>query len=243
MKSQDNLDKYLIHNNKQILQTLKLLAKNKCLITARFHAGKYSFVTVVIDILLEQNLVILDYGTNDTINKKILTAPRVIFAAVYNGIRTQFSTEQITQAKFKGNTVFAVPIPDSVLWMERREFYRVKIPLTEPVYCKIPLGGDKAVQLYVSDMSITGLALIDPKGASALPEDKDSVLTGCALLLPEHEAVIDLTIKNHTTQPTTDNLPDNQRIGCAFVNPTQAFQSKVLQFMQYVERQKKHVNS
>ena len=243
MKSQNNLDKYLIRHKKQILHSLKLLAKNKCLITAKFHTGKYSFVTVVIDILLEQNLVILDYATNETINKKILTAPRVIFAAVYNGIRVQFSSEQISKAKFKGNAVFAIPIPDSLLWMEQREFYRIKIPLSERVYCSIPLGDDNSVQLYVSDMSITGLALIDPKGASALPEDADAVLTGCTLLLPEHSAEIDLIIKNRTAQPTKDNLPANQRIGCAFVNPTQAFQSKILQFMQYIERQKKQLDN
>lgn len=243
MKAQENLDKYLVHQKKQILHSLNLLAKNNCMMTARFHAGKYSFVTTVIDILLEKNLVILDYGTNDTINKKILTAPRIIFAAVYNGIRAQFSTEQITQAKFKGNTVFAVPIPDSVLWVERREFYRVNIPLTEPVQCRIPLEDDQTAQLYVSDLSITGLALIDPKGASALPEEIDSVLAGCTLLLPGHETGTDLQVKNRTAIPTSDDLPDNIRIGCAFVNPTQTFQSKILKFMQYVERQKKHANS
>ncbi len=242
MKSQENLEKYLVHQNPQILQTLKLLVKHKCLITARFEAGKYSFVTVVIDVLKDKNLVILDYGADELINKKLLAAPRVTFTTVHNGVRVQFSAEQITQAKFKGNTVFAAPIPDSVLWLERREYYRVKVPLNESVCCRIPLQEDRTVQLYVLDISITGLALHDLKGAAGLPDEIDSIVSNCNLLLPEYETTLDFQVKNQITVPSADDTPDNQRIGCAFVNPTQAFQSNIMRFMQYVERQTKQLD-
>ncbi len=237
MKSKDNTEKFVLHDKNQILQTLLLLAKNNCLVNATFDSGKYSFITVVIDVLKDKGIVVLDFGPNEAVNKKLLDhAQRVVFSSVFNGIRTQFSVEQVTQAKFKGHTVFAIPIPESLLWLERREFYRVKVPLTEPVHCRITLEDDEATHFNLLDISMTGLALTDPDGKSGLPYESGVILPKCQLLLPEYEEVIDLHF--HYQIPIGLDETSTKRIGCSFVSPTQVFQSNILKFMQFVERQK-----
>ncbi len=238
MKTEENLDKFILHRNDQIVQTLHLLAKNKCLINARFDSGKYSLLTVVIDVLKDKNTVVLDYGPNEAINKKLLSYnQRIVFTGVFNGIRTQFSAERVTQAKFKGNTVFATPIPDSLLWLERREYYRIKVPLTDPVKCQITLENNEVIQLDLLDIGMPGLALMDQDDKSGLPSDIEIVLPNCQLRLPESTEVIDLRIC-YQTAIGTEKASNKKRIGCSFVSPSHSFQSNILKFMQFVERQK-----
>ena len=75
----------------------------------------------MVAILEDKGIAVLDYGPNDVVNKKLLDyGQRIVFSSVLNGIRAQFSAEHITQAKFKGDTVFAIPIPEKLLWLERR---------------------------------------------------------------------------------------------------------------------------
>jgi c-di-GMP-binding flagellar brake protein YcgR len=117
----EDQEKYLLHNPDQIVAKLRLLAKNNNLLTAYFNDGAASMNTCVIDVIRDMDLVALDYGGLDSINEQLLNAKKVIFVAQFDGITVKFSANSITKAKYHGEPVFAVPIPDDLLWLQRRE--------------------------------------------------------------------------------------------------------------------------
>lgn len=243
MSTPQNPEKFLQRRKKQIVKSLRLLSKAKCLITGRFNTGKYSFITVVIDVILEKDLVVLDYGHDELINRKLLIAPQVVFIASYNGIKVRFSSEHVEKSEYKGETVFVVPIPESLYWLERREFYRVKLPFMDSAYCKIRLASEdpdepvNTLKLRVVTIGITGFSLFTTGEHPSLGEI-GTRLSDCSLILPEHTASIELDIR-HMTTIDVEETKDGVWIGCAFVEPTQKFQSRVMQYMQLVERQRK----
>lgn len=242
MNPNSNQDKYLLRAKKQIVQTLRLLAKNKCIITASFNAGKSSFVTVVIDVLPDRNAVILDYGRDEAVNKKLLDIQQVTFIASYHGIDSRFSSDQILRKEFDGGTVFVVPIPDRLYWFEKREYYRVRTPLNVQASCKIPfetVDGDETQSLNVTNISITGMGLIERED-SLLSKSLGKRITGCQLLLPEHQGEVILEIR-HRTPIATENESEDHTVGCAIISPDHHLQSKIMQFMRAIELQRKQV--
>lgn len=200
-------------------------------------------MTVVIDILVEKNLVILDYGHDELVNRKLLVAPQVIFIASYHGIKVRFSSEQVKKTEYKGETVFVIPIPESLYWLERREFYRVKLPFVDSAYCKVRLVSEdpdeppNTLKIRIVNIGITGLALFATGETPTLGEIGDK-LSECSLVLPEETLSVSMEIR-HITPIDPEEIKDGIWIGCAFLDSTQKFQSRIMRYMQLVERQKK----
>lgn len=233
----------MVHGKKQIVQSLNLLAKNKCMVSATFDSGKHSFMTVLITVLVDKDMVILDYGPDEKVNQKLLSGRRVVFATTYQGVRTQFSADKVTRVKYKGDLVFAAPIPDALLWLERREYYRVKVLLSAPARCRIRLEDGENSEFSALDISITGAALVARGDDRRLPDDIDtgSILPGCRLSLPESDEAVALEVRYRMPLANEKALRE-ERIGFAFIDPDQKLQSKVLQYMQTVERHRKQLD-
>jgi len=238
----ENQEKYLIKKKKAVVQTLGVLIKNKCLISANFAAGRNPLLTLMLEILKDKNLVILDYGPNESVNRQILDAKQINFLAQHEGIKAKFSAKRVFKAKFKGQPVFAFPIPESMYWFQRREFYRVKVPLNEPVRCQLSLGDDKIVDYPVLDIGVGGVALMDSD--FNFTEEKGGVgsrIESCRLLFPESgEATVTLEVRNQVLL-NKSNRREGQRVGCAFKDISYAIDSKIQHYMQMIDLQRRRV--
>lgn len=236
-------EKYLIKKKKAIAQTLGLLAQKKCLVTGHFAEDKNPLLTLILDVLKDKNLVILDYGPNESTNKKILGAGHVKFASSYEGVKASFSTKKIVKAKYQGQPVFALPIPETVLWLQRRESYRVKVPRSEPLKCQISTDGEEAVDYAVLDVSVGGIGIVDLKfnfkrGKGGV----GSQLKNCRLVLPEvGEHPVTLEVRYHVPMDK-HNRSEGQRIGCAFRELNYAVEAKIQQYMHMIELQRRRVS-
>ena len=235
-------EKYLVTKKKAIVQKLGMLAQKKCLITAQFSDGKNPLLTLILDVLKDKNLVILDYGPSESTNKKILGAKNIKFASQYEGVKTSFSTKKIVKAKYQGQPVFALPIPDAVLWLQRREFYRVKVPRGEPVRCQISLDDDNTADYSVLDIGVGGIGILDQQFSFGKRKgDVGSQLKDCNLVLPEAgEHEVTLEVRYHVPIDK-HNRSEGQRVGFAFRELTYAAEAKIQQYMHTIELQKRRV--
>ena len=236
-------EKYFLKKRQAIEQTLGLLARKKCLITAHFADGKNPLLTLILDILKDKNLLILDYGPNEATNKKILAAKNIKFASNYEGVKANFSAKKLVKAKYKGQPVFALPIPEAILWLQRRESYRVKVPRSEHVSCQISLDEGEAVGYSVLDISVGGIGIVDPdfsfqKGKG----DVGSRLENCNLVLPEvGDQLVTLEVRYYVPIDKHDRSA-GQRVGFAFRDLNFAVEAKVQQYMHMVELQRRRVS-
>ncbi|MGH8549497.1 MAG: flagellar brake protein [Methylococcales bacterium] len=245
MNLEQNLEKYLQRRKTQIVQSLRSLAKAKCLVTGRFNTGKDSFLSVVIDVIPDKNVVIFDYGQDEAVNRKLLSTSHVDFMTRYKGIKVSFSSKRIKKTEYQGQAVFVVPIPESLYWMEHREYYRVKVPVMNSAVCRIPVAGENSgealgnLDLRVANIGARGIALDFP-GEHAFPGEVGTRLCNCILVLPGHSEKVDLEIRHRTPVQANEDGGESW-IGCALVKPSETLQSRILQFMQSVERQQKEL--
>ena len=234
----ENMENYMLHSRGEIIQKLRQLGKKNSLIS--LHFGEQSMLSTVVDILTDKSLLVLDYGGNEEMNQKLLKHNKATIKTDYDGITAQFSIKDIRKARLQGKASFACPLPESVLWVQRREFYRVRIPLSEVVTCELIHGDNNRTEYPVLDISTGGIALFDANNELEL--EPGNIFHNCKLTMGEHgTAIINLEIRNHILKNPSDPS-EGTRCGCAFLNLTGDFESDVQKFINTVDMQQKRVD-
>ncbi len=229
----DNYEQYLLHGQAAIIQKLKQLGKSKNNITAHFGGGKYTLLTQIVDVLPDKELVVLDYGSNETLNRKMLESTHIVFKTQHEGITAQFSTGRPQKAKLHGKPAFACALPDALLWVQRREYYRVRIPLRDKVFCELIHDDEVLVPYPVLDISVAGLAIRVEE--LKYPIEPGMMFNSSRLILPDEDSgLVNIEIMNQL--PLKQDEPDaGQRFGCMFHNPSSDIASKIQRYIYEIE--------
>ncbi len=232
--SVEDQEEYLIHRDSDIYFRLRQLVKNKCLITADF-AGK-TFITAIIDVQKDKGKLILDYSAHKKLNRQLLSRKQATFFTQLDGVRVKFKADQITQAKYQGEPVFVMPIPKQLSWAQRRDAYRVRLPVSMTANCKLLLGAGIS-QLDVIDISVTGVAL---KCMQAPPGIiPGTIIKNCFIRLAEvDDFCVDLEVHNIFYINEADP-EQGMRIGCDFINASTDTTAMLQRFISNVERERR----
>ena len=222
----EDYDKYLLHSRGEIIQKLRQLGKDKNLVTA--HIGSETVLTAVIDVLTDSDLLVLDYASNEKLNQKLINAKRVILHTHHKGITAQFTASNIKKARLKGNTVLACPLPENMLWVQRREAYRVRIPRSSHVTCEFFTEDKQSVECQLLDISATGFAISNEN--NKLKFMIGDIFQGCKIHLAEFgSGHVDIEIRNEI------QVSDMLRIGCTFLNINTDMSSMVQRYIHMID--------
>lgn len=229
----ENMENYILHGRGEIIQKLKQLVKTTTLVSIHFNGNM--ILTSVLDVLTDKNLVVLDFGADEAINNKLLECKRAVVKTSYQGITAQFTIDSPRKARLKGNLTFACPIPDSILWVQRRESYRVRIPLSEPITCKVFFSEEHQVTYRVMDISTGGLALFDTNNSLEL--EPGNIFNHCQLSLGSFgESNTTLEVRNHIVLDPKD-LDKGTRCGCQFLNLSGDFSATLQKYINTIDIQ------
>lgn len=239
-----NESDYVVKNAKLVLGHLTDIVKKKSILTAHFGVDNASFLTTIVNIDPKKNLLLLDYGPKDYLNEQLLNAEKVLFRTEVDGIKASFVVNQIKPAKFEGSQVFSMPIPGAIFWMQRRQYYRVKIPITHNVTISLSLKNpaDDTVELIkykLLDISASGFAFVNERRVfhdQLLPTEQ--VWENCTLTLPDgHQGKVSFIIKNNGELRSGNAPVPLQRVGCHFVDLPANLQTPIQHYMQELEIQ------
>jgi flagellar brake protein len=240
---------YLVRNAKLVFGHLTDIVKSKSLISAHFGEHNASFLTTIIDIDQKKNLMQLDCGPSTALDKQLLESKKVLFRTEVDGIKVSFSGKDIKKIQQGSDWVFSMPIPSSIFWMQRRQYYRVKIPLSHTSsYCQLAFPSEseddtnQIVNLPLCDISLTGFAflVVDPKVAQRLQPDVEFI--DCTLNLHSgNQAKVSFVVKNVATLRTTSAIGMQYRIGCLTRQIPASFETSVQRYMQEIELQQKNI--
>jgi c-di-GMP-binding flagellar brake protein YcgR len=242
---------YLVRSAKLVFGHLSDLIKKKCIISAHFGEHNQSFLTTIIDLDQKTNLITLDVAPTELLNKQLLSSAKVLFRTEYEGIKVSFRGKAIKKSQSDGHPVFAMPIPDAIFWMQRRQFYRVKVPLSHKnSTCEINftieneegIAEIQAKTFTLADISLSGFSFLNPYPKLTDSLQPDTVIDECALYLNDgSRASIGFVVKgicNVRASATTYQ----QRIGCRFTHVPQVFENNIQRYMQEIELQQKNLN-
>lgn len=228
-----DVDNFRIYSAPEVIGLMREMIMRRALLTVHFNEGRESIVTILLSVNPEFEEVVFDRGADGSSNDHLLHASKLTFVTSLDHIKIQFQCPRAYDTTFDGKPAFRMRIPSSVLRLQRRNTYRVKLPQAHPVLCRIPrAGAAEPVKLRVLDLSVEGVALVAEHGQIELHEgDK---VKGCRIDLPDHPLQVDLEVRN--ALEILDPSGHRWRYGCRFVNLPGAMAALVQRVILSIER-------
>jgi len=233
---------FLIRSPEKIISKLFILHKNKCLLTAYFGANDDSFITTILEIYIKNNLLIFYHSPKEDAIEQLLNSPKITFKTEYSGIKVAFDAVKLAKIQHQGVSVFAIPIPESILWVEARDFHRVKSPVSKSSYCQLTLQEQEPVSLKLYDISLAGFSMLtDSREVSDLMS-LDTSFEQCKLILADAgEDTISFEIRSkYIINP--EKLNRMEKIGCKIIRITPAFENTIQRYILQMERENRQKN-
>jgi c-di-GMP-binding flagellar brake protein YcgR len=226
----DDVGPYLIHSRREISALLRQLTEKRELVRMIFSEGEEAIATAVLEV--REDSVIIDSAPNADQLERVLASRSISFDTALERIRIAFFTTRIEACMHDGLPALRIPLPETMVRLQRREYYRVLTPR-----CSIQMeheGGPPPVSFAVQNVSAGGIALIDDE--QVLDASKGTEYGNCELLLPGAQSIIATLCVMNCCDITLYNGRTARRIGCAFVNPNAAMLALVQRYVSKLER-------
>lgn len=233
-----DLERFRTEDRLEINRVLRDLARRSELTTIYFGNTRDFVLTSVIGADSENDRVYLDYGADEDANRRLLSADRLQFIANHNRVRVQFSSDRIEIAEYEDGPAFVIPFPDSMVRIQRREFYRLSTPIGAPLACRFVLDGQE-IQATVVDISLGGIGLLEPGQAIELKVNPGDIIEDCTIDLPE-EGLIETAIEVRNSFEVVNRAGHEQhRVGCRFLSLNPRMNAQIQRYIHKVELERR----
>jgi c-di-GMP-binding flagellar brake protein YcgR len=232
--------RYLLHNRAEIVFVLKDLIESRSQITIFFNEGKDLLLSALI--AFDDQGLIFDFGSSVEMNNKAVQAQKLFCVANLNKVKIQFILRGLQQAEYQGRPAFRADYPETLLRLQRREYYRLSMPVTRPLKCMIPLtdkdtGETQQIEINVVDISGGGIAVVMPPDGLVLEAGQE--FPGCQIDLPEVDTITATLRVKSMFEVTLRNGSIIKRSGCEFVNLPGPTLTRIQRYIIRVERERK----
>lgn len=233
--------RYAVHSRSEILFLLRAIMQRKLLVNLDLPGSRQIIVTSVIGMDIPKNQLILDVARGDALNRELMSGKGAEFITQLDGVSIVFQTGPVSLVDFEKLPALCIAIPKTLIRLQRREHFRVTLPIARPVKCIIPsLSEDdpEPITTHVVDLGGGGVALTDASGR--LGTDTGRILERCRILLPELDPVtVTLEIRN-SAQIRLHNGAFQTRLGCRFVDLPNDVSAMLQRFVMKVERDRRN---
>ncbi|MBB1201241.1 flagellar brake protein [Enterobacteriaceae bacterium 89] len=160
------------HYNEQFLKQSPLAVMNVLRDLHRDHIplrvswGTSQFISRILDI--SSQALIIDYGSQEYENRAVLRAEDITLSAETQGAKIEFTVPKVSNGKFLDLPAFTMPVPPSLWFVQRREFFRIAAPLHPIYYCKGKLSDKSEVRFRLCDLSLGGMGALMDEAPPAL---------------------------------------------------------------------------
>jgi c-di-GMP-binding flagellar brake protein YcgR len=228
---------YSIHAAREIVALLRTLGEKNQLIRMLINGGTEAVVTSILEVDVGNNAVIIDCAIGTILNQRIVEADRVSFEATLDKIRILFTATQVTSCRHDDRPALQISIPTSLIRLQRREFYRVSTPVTNPVRCTIPLSestNEKMITLALLDVSCGGVSIVDEM--RILDDSPGKIYRNCMIDLPGSGVVTSSLLVMNSEDQTLLNNRKRRRLGCQFVELSPSTLASIQRYISKLER-------
>ncbi len=235
----ENWHDYEVSARREIVSLLRSIGEKKQMIRMLLQGDPDVRVSSILDVDIDKGTVTLDCSISEEQNARIAAARQISFETTLDKIRILFATDSVTATLFQGSPAFVIPIPESLIRLQRREYYRMPTPVSNPVRAVIlmpeQLGGGSNI-FPLADISCGGIAILDNK--LLLGDTIGTSYEGVRIELPEIGTVtVTLQIRN-SLDMTLLNSKTNRRLGCAFVDISRGNIANVQKYITKLERER-----
>lgn len=232
----EEIAKFTTKNRREIVFYLQQLANDGDRVSVVFDSGRETVLTVLIDVDVDNNQFIFDWGGSETANRKLLSSDRAFFVCAPQGVRNQFSVSGIREIVHKNRRAFSARLPDQYTRLQRREYFRLVLPVMRRLPCVIPRDGGRTITLTIMDISVGGIAAELP--GSRLPFKVGDKLPRASIDLKSIGKIeVDLEVRNSSDVSRGGKV--SGRIGCSFTNLGSARENLLQRLITDVQREQR----
>lgn len=234
----DGLGQYYLESRSEVVQILKSLNTHAESLAVYFDQGRHFILTALLDVRPNQETFVFDVGSQAEMNERLLKSEKLIFVGMQDGIRVQWSTGPAAKTQFGGSPAFIAWLPQSVLRLQRRDYFRAVVPLSMAARAHIPAAHSGREGLVIHDISVGGVCVIaNPALAAAQILDH---FEGCTIRLDETLGEVHTAMEvRHVTPVTLRGGKTETRVGLRFLDLPAADQARIHRFLVKVEQAKR----
>lgn len=242
LEQNSEYSQFLLYSKSEIISVLRTLIQRGAMISVHFNEGKSFLLTVLIALNPNNSEIIIDVSSDNEINRKALTADKLIFTTTVDKVKIQFSLKKLFGTTHDGRPAFRGELPEKLLRLQRREYFRLSTPIAAPIKSTIPMkrpdGSALVVEVPLIDISGGGVGLMIQAEHSVLYE-KEMVFDDCRIVLPEEGLLVTALRVRNAFDVTTRSGSQYIRVGCEFVNLQGPRLTLIQRYITRVERERK----
>jgi len=233
---------YFLNNRREVLHYLGLMARQHSIATAYLNDGRQFFPSSIIAVDESANLLFLDPAQVADDNRLAQSARQIILVANLDRVKMQIRLPSLKATTHQGQEALCAAIPESILRLQRREFFRLEPPLATPIHCQLAIphaaGHTKTCDLLLSDISGGGVSLVaEPDMAEHFP--RDTMFPDCRLEIPgEGVILVNLRVRK-MVEISPRSGQHCLRVGCEFVNLPGTRLAFIERYIARIERERK----
>ena len=232
---------YFLRNRLEILSTLRAIEKRHNIVTVYIGDGTLFFLSTIITVNDDSGLFFLDPSKQDAINQQAVLAEQLTLSANLDRVKTQIRLQSLKLTTLAGKPVFSAALPERILRLQRREFFRLETPRAHPLRCKVAAKREAGIELFdfpLFDISGGGLSLIGNVGL-AEKFTLGELFQDCRLEIPG-ESVLSVNLR--VREILKIELPSGEqqlRLGCEFISLPGTRLTLIERYITRVERERK----
>lgn len=231
----ESVEAFTITFRREIVFYLRQLINDKDQISVTFNEGQDTILTILLDLDEEKGLLYFDWGSSEEVNKRFLQSDRNFFVAMPHGVRNQFMCSRPQAVSYQNRPAFAVKLPERYVRLQRREYFRLVLPITQRPICFITHEG-QTMELATVDIGIGGVGLEAP-----------NLLFPCGLGSEFTDVRIDFkgfgelrtALGVRYVGEILKGSKQVQRLGCVFLKLSNAQENLVQKFMAHIQREER----
>jgi len=204
-----------LHSKLEIQNILKAICAQNTQ-SALYFAGEKNFFLTMLLAVDEQGIWI-DPASHAPDNRNLFNSKEITFVSSHLQTKVQFVARDAYPVTYQGGEAIFIPLPQQLLRLQRRDFYRLATEPLYPIKCVMQATTNQTRIIQVMDISIGGLSLeYMEKDFRLMP---GNIYPDCEIALPEIGTLTATIEVKNSFEVASRTGKVKRRAGCVFVKP------------------------
>lgn len=217
----DQFGQFILNNPLEILRNLQALTKQGGFVSVYFDRGENFFLSTVLAVDENRRSLVIDAPRQEEVLQQALQAGVATLCANLDRIKIQFHLPRLLPETWEERKALISLLPEKMLRLQRREFFRIQTPLLTPLRCRLIRqhsdGRSEVFDFPLHDISGGGVCLIAPI-EMAEKFSLGELFADCRLDIPGESVLsVNLRVRELAQLEMHDGQPQ-LRLGCEFFN-------------------------
>ena len=233
--------RFAVQSRTEILFLLRAIQQRKLLVNLDLPGSRQIVVTSVIAVNQANNTLILDVARGDALNHELLSGKGAEFITQLDGVSISFATGPVSLCDYEKLPALCIALPQSLIRLQRREHFRVPLPIARPIKCIVPSTSQEdpePIHAHIVDIGCGGVAIAESGGR--LGPETGRILPNCRLLLPDTDVITSSLEVRNSAQIRLPNGAFQTRLGCKFLDLPNDMAATLQRFVMDIERARRN---